>query len=60
MEQNSTVKSLKTSLITNIWVQRNYITLCLLTTIITMYAGLSLFMFFERLLAIFYGQEFLC
>ena len=53
MGQEKVVDTLKTSLLINIWAERNHIMLCFLTGILAIYAHLSLILFFEGLLGIF-------
>ena len=53
MEQNSPGETLKTSLGVNIWAERNYIIVSLLTGVIVIYVKLSLVNFFEALAGIY-------
>ncbi|MEO7487276.1 MAG: hypothetical protein ABIU77_09250 [Ferruginibacter sp.] len=53
MEQIKIIETLETSLVVNIWVQRNSLIIYLITGIIAIYAQFNLMMFFELLLGIF-------
>ena len=53
MRQDEIIETFETSIIINIWVQRNSVVTCLITGIITIYAQLGLIAFFEALLGIF-------
>jgi hypothetical protein len=53
MEQSTIVETFETSLGANLWVERYYIVVFLITCIIAIYAKLSLVVFFETLLGTF-------